>query len=404
MQSTMPSWPKFQTKKPRILLLTSQYFLMGEVVAACKRLELPNQLLDLNTKEATLDGFMRMVLGALISFKPDFVLTVNHLGVDHEGVLAAILDKFDIPLASWFVDNPALILPQHEFLLLPDTAVFTWDSDNMDYLRRQGFPNVFHLPLAADTERFKPGAAKSDPGWEARISFVGNSMLAKTEKRLEAAMPGPVLAEKFRDLAEAFGNSREHSVRDFMHKEFPELADEYEALETPARKLAFETLVTWQSTLDYRLSCIEEILPFDPLVVGDPGWKELLPEHGGWRYHPELSYYDDLPGFYPRSEINFNCTSLQMKGAVNQRVFDVPSCGAFLLTDHREQMEKLFEPGTEIAFYNDPEEIPGLVEKYQNDAEARKSIAEAGRKRVLADHTYDKRMETLVDIMRQTFG
>ncbi len=404
MQSTIPTWPRFQNKKPRILLLTSQYFLMGEIAAACKRLDLPHQLLNLEAKEATLDNFMRLIIGALVSFKPDFVLTVNHLGVDHEGVLAAILEKFGIPLASWFVDNPALILPQHEFLLLPDTAVFTWDSDNMDYLRRQGFPNVFHLPLAADPQRFRPGVAEGEPAWKAQVSFVGNSMVAKTDKRLKAANPGPALESRYKEIAKAFGRGGDHSVKDFMEREFPDLMNEYEKLETTARKLAFETLVTWRSTLDYRLSCIEKTLDFNPLIVGDPGWNELLEGREGWRYHPELSYYDDLPGFYPLSDINFNCTSLQMKGAVNQRVFDVPSCGAFLLTDHRQQMEELFEPGTEIAFYNDPEEIPGLVDKYLNDAEARKGIAEAGRKRVLADHTYDKRLETLVEIMRRTFG
>ena len=77
------------------------------------------------------------------------------------------------------------------------------------------------------------------------------------------------------------------------------------------------------------------ILDFNPLIVGDPGWKELLKGRDGWRYHSELSYYDDLPDFYPLSDINFNCTSQQMKGAVNQRVFDVPCCNGFLLTDHR---------------------------------------------------------------------
>ena len=49
-------------------------------------------------------------------------------------------------------------------------------------------------------------------------------------------------------------------------------------------------------------------------------------------YEP-LNYYKDLPLLYNACKINFNATSLQMKEAVNQRVFDVPACGAFLLTD-----------------------------------------------------------------------
>jgi spore maturation protein CgeB len=138
--------------------------------------------------------------------------------------------------------------------------------------------------------------------------------------------------------------------------------------------------------------------------VGDTGWQELLSAHPGWRYHPELSYYDDLPDFYPLSDINFNCTSQQMKGAVNQRVFDVPCCNAFLLTDHRRQVEDLFEPGAEIVCYATPDDIPELVERYLADPAARARVASAARKRVLAEHTYDHRVASLMETMRKTFG
>ena len=137
--------------------------------------------------------------------------------------------------------------------------------------------------------------------------------------------------------------------------------------------------------------------------MGDNGWGELLPNDSTWEYHRELSYYTDLPRFYPCSKINFNCTSQQMKGAVNQRVFDVPACNGFILTDHRYQMEKLFEPGKEIAVYNSPQEIPQLVEKYLNDEPARQQIVKAARKRILAEHTYDCRLKVLIDNMRQTY-
>jgi spore maturation protein CgeB len=167
--------------------------------------------------------------------------------------------------------------------------------------------------------------------------------------------------------------------------------------------LAFETLITWQSTLDYRLDCVRRLLPFAPLLVGDKGWHDLLAGETGWRHHPEVSYYDDLPGLYPRSKVNFNCISLQMKGAVNQRVFDVPACGGFLITDQRRQMEQLFEPGTEVIAYADPEEIPELVQRWLADPQARQRVAESARKRILAEHTYDHRLETLFQTMRLTF-
>jgi len=93
-----------------------------------------------------------------------------------------------------------------------------------------------------------------------------------------------------------------------------------------------------------------------------------------------------------------------MKGAVNQRVFDVPACGAFVLTDARRQLENLFEPGREMAVYETAEELVALTGRYLADAPARQALAQAGRRRVLAEHTYPRRLETLFAVMRRTFG
>jgi spore maturation protein CgeB len=170
-------------------------------------------------------------------------------------------------------------------------------------------------------------------------------------------------------------------------------------------RLAYETLVTWQATLEYRLSCVRQILSFSPLIVGDRGWHRLLGRPGNkWRYHPGLNYYKELPFFYPCSTINFNCTSLQMKGAVNQRVFDVPACGQFLLTDHRRQIEDLFDPGSEVICFHDPGEIRDLVRFYLHHDTARNKVAARARRRVLAEHTYEHRIEVIFRVMRGRYG
>lgn len=396
-----PVWPKFQNEKPRILLLTSQYFLMGEIVAACERQGVPHMFINMDAKEMELEQFVARISSAINTFRPDFVLTVNHLGVDQEGVLNTLLHKFQLPLASWFVDNPLLILPLYQAQANDNTTIFTWDADRMDSLREMGFSNIFHLPLGTDQTRFLPSKGCTESKWARDISFVGNSMVHKTAKRMEVARISGLLAERYKEVAHAFGQGTEHSVVNFLKENYPELLPEYENLVIPHRKLAFETMVIWQATLEYRLSCVKQTLEFNPMIVGDDGWKQLLPTENTWEYHSELSYYEDLPRFYPCSKINFNCTSQQMKGAVNQRVFDVPACNGFILTDHRYQMEKLFEPGTEIAVYKSQEEIPQLIEKYLSDETARQKIIKAARKRILAEHTYDCRIKTLIDCMRQ---
>ena len=146
--------------------------------------------------------------------------------------------------------------------------------------------------------------------------------------------------------------------------------------------------LTWQATRVYRNGCVRRLLPFHPLIVGDDGWKiEFRHDKLQPRYHGIINYYDELPRFYAHSAINFNCTSKQMKGAVNQRIFDGPAAGGFVLTDWRPQMEALFEPG-EMVCYRSPDEIPDLVRHYLAHPEERRRILEAGRARVLSCHSW----------------
>ena len=391
--------------RTRVLLVTSRFFLCGEVMAAFDRLGVDYRYLDTGGDEVDRDAHLAQLVTAIKTLRPHFALTLNHLGVDHEGLLTGLLSKLDIPLASWFVDNPYLALAVYQRPAAKRTAIFTWDADNLEPLRQSGFSHVFYLPLATDEQRFAAHAApQGQHPWRARVSFVGNSMVIKTRLRLAYSQPGPRLRQAFAELAQGFGRHPAWSVRAYLAERRPDLLDDFAALAHPARQLAFETAVIWESTRLYRRCCLEQLLEFSPLIAGDEGWLETFAgREDTFTRLPELSYYDDLPRFYPLSEINFNCTSLQMKGAVNQRVFDVPACGAFLLTDRRAQMENLFEPGAEVVAYDHPGEIPALVRHYLAHPQERAKVAQAARRRVLAQHTYVARMQELVDVMRRNF-
>jgi spore maturation protein CgeB len=93
-----------------------------------------------------------------------------------------------------------------------------------------------------------------------------------------------------------------------------------------------------------------------------------------------------------------------MGKAVNQRVFDVPACGGFLLTDEQESLEELFEIGREVVTFRHPEEIPELARFYLGHPADRDAVARRGRQRVLAEHTYRHRLSDLVQRMKATYG
>jgi spore maturation protein CgeB len=401
-------YPKFRSWPPRVLLLTSSYFLLGELAAALSRMDVPHLLLNVEARETGCTEFVESLLHSVLTFRPDLLLTINHLGVDREGVLMDLLERLELPLASWFVDNPHLILSLYEGLNSPWAVLFTWDAENLATLRGMGHREVHYLPLATDATRFRPGLPLPPPGhpWRSDISFVGNSMIYKVGARMKAGRFPPELLRSYRRLASEFAASDARAVREFLAgHEDRSLAASFEALGSLERQLSYETMITWEATRQYRKACLERILPFRPLLVGDRGWKITFAGSAGQcRCLPELAYYTDLPRFYPCSRVNFNCTSMQMKGAVNQRVFDVPACGGFLITDHRWQMEELFDPGSEVVSFREPDEVADLVAHYLSHPAERAKIAAAARKRVLSCHRYEHRMEILLRTMAGVYG
>jgi spore maturation protein CgeB len=403
------AYPKFQGSAPRVLLLDRPYFLQAEIKDALTRLEIPWAALPVSTESRGSTQFIEELLRRVLEFKPDFLLTVNHFGLDREGRLAELLERLNLPLASWFVDNPHLILSRYAGLARAGTVIFTWDADNVPSLKSQGYANTHYLPLGTDATRFCPGLPPGPENWRAEVSFVGDSMKRAVAESLAACSGPQALLENYAALATGFGESNQRSVQDFLEAGHPALAAALRALDSEEERLACESLLTWEATRQYRSSCVGALAGFNAVVAGDPeGWNGVFRtgecRSGSVRLLPRLDYYRDLPVFYPMSAVNLNCTSRQMKGAVNQRVFDVPACGGFVLTDRRAQLGALFEPGLEVAVYDTPEDIAGLAKSYLQDGAARERISSAARRRILAEHTYEHRLTRLLRIMRASFA
>lgn len=403
--------PRFQNKTIRLLLISSRYFLFGEVHEACKRLGIDCLHLQLANDSMGTNEFIKELLKNIATFKPDAVLTLNHSGIDREGVLTHLLERMEIPLISWFVDNPHLVLYEYSGLNSPWLHIFTWDKDNIPSLKEKGFENVHYLPLGTDPERFHPRNknAHTPASWKSEVSFVGNSMLDKVEKRWEACDFQHELDDEFFAAGKDFAHDSERIISEFIsgkvQTDYPQLYAFHNSLEDLEKKLAFEAGLTWEATRYYRLSCVEQLLDFNPMIVGDDGWKTFFAnEKRPWRWHEPIPYYSHLPNFYPQSIINFNSTSMQMKGATNQRILDAPAAGAFVLTDWREQMDDLFEENEEVICYRHLDEIPDLIKFYLKNDTAREKIVTAARKRVLTCHTWDNRVEEIVRVMRIQYG
>ncbi|MBM3328379.1 MAG: glycosyltransferase [Calditrichaeota bacterium] len=84
---------------------------------------------------------------------------------------------------------------------------------------------------------------------------------------------------------------------------------------------------------------------------------------------------------------------------LNPRTFEIAACGGAQLIDQRQLLPDHFQPGRELVLFGNGDEMVSEVKALLNDPDRRKAIAEAGRQRVLAEHTYELRMAAALEFI-----
>ncbi len=130
-----------------------------------------------------------------------------------------------------------------------------------------------------------------------------------------------------------------------------------------------------------------------------PASSPILSRHGGEVWG--MAMYRALA----RSRITLNRhINVAENNANNMRLFEATGVGSLLLTDRKDNLHELFEIDKEVLAYSSKEEAAELVKYYLAHPEEAQQIAEAGQRRTLRDHTYTKRMEELVPILKRHVG
>ena len=225
-------------------------------------------------------------------------------------------------------------------------------------------------------------------------------MIEKVKKSYDKTNVPERFLKFYKKIAIDFLKTDEKSVEKLIAHKYPDLYNHFKTWDN-VNKTNFETTVTWEATRIYRYQCVKETINFNPLIVGDIGWKNYFRDK--CNYFREVSYYTELPFIYNLATINFNTTSLQMKNAVNQRVFDVPACKGFIITDYRKQIENLFEVDKEVICYKKTNEIPYIIKYFLENKEKRLEIVKNAYERVINEHKYTDRVKKIIDIVKSVY-
>jgi len=106
-----------------------------------------------------------------------------------------------------------------------------------------------------------------------------------------------------------------------------------------------------------------------------------------------------------RSQITLNRhIDVSANFANNMRLFEATGMGTCLVTDAKDNLAELFEPGKEVVTYASTDECVEKTRSLADRPAERQRIATAGQARCLADHTYERRMTELIAILTRRFG
>ncbi len=119
---------------------------------------------------------------------------------------------------------------------------------------------------------------------------------------------------------------------------------------------------------------------------------------------------EDSVKIYQSTKININLhssiektTTITQGDFVNPRTFELAALGAFQVVDKRSLMEELFEDDM-LATFTSLEEMYAHIEYYLQRSDERERMSQKAQAHVLAKHSYEQRMKTLLNYVQEKCG
>lgn len=150
------------------------------------------------------------------------------------------------------------------------------------------------------------------------------------------------------------------------------------------------------------ISMFDYLAQHDAIELWGYGAKHLPPESAARKHHHGDAWGTKMYQIYSDAKI---CVNRHIETAENyannMRLYEATGMGAMIITEKRENLSDLFEPGKEVETYETKEELLEKIHYYLAHDNERRKIAQAGQARTLQDHTYRKRMAELVTLLQK---
>lgn len=328
----------------------------------------------------------------------DCVFSLNYF--PHVSDLCEELGKKYI---AWTVDSPLISL-YHQSLFNKCNYIFIFDRFYCEELKNLGAEHVWYLPLAVNCSRVDriTGSLTSEERnkWHSEVSFVGGMYHRNSYDEIKDRLPEYLRGYFDAAMAaqmEIYGDSIFDKVLtvDILEK-LCELID----FKQDERAFSDIALVFSSTFLGFKLANIERVqilnklaghFPTD-LYTDDPD-KELI----GVNLKSAVNYMTDMPKVFNCSRININPVMRNIRTGIPLRAWDIVGAGGFLMTSFQLEYMDFFENGKDYVYYESHDDLLRKTEYYLNHEDERVQIARNGHEKAVKFHSYEKRMEFILD-------
>ncbi|MBC8432297.1 MAG: glycosyltransferase [Desulfobacterales bacterium] len=383
--------------KKRVLLLSSdQSMIYHDLIDGFKSLEWETSVELFGTGRHNEPTAHEKLALRIRSYEPQLVLSINQNGLDLDGYILAALKQAGINVVVWYVDNPfALISGDNRQMVKDASLLLCFDSSYVENLQEQTGVTAAHLPLGTNPKRFSPPQSPHfGPEWD--IVFVGNldlDMVRRQRSALERDQP--FLIRLVDNAVKKIASDSFRYNKDLFKFEAQSLGIDWDNLPFGLQERVCIVTET-DASAQKRLFMVSVLGDNKIKVVGDSEWRQfILPG----RLLQPVDYLKGLCGIYQKSKINLNISRLQLRATVNQRIFDVPAAGGFLLTDKTFELEQYLQPDKEVGVFENAGELKDKVNYYLANEKERIAISASARRRVLNEHTYAHRMSKIIRML-----
>lgn len=330
----------------------------------------------------------------------DFVMSINYFPA-----ISDTCNALSMKYVSWTCDSPLLAL-YTKSVFNPCNYIFSFDQWVYEDFRLRGVKNIYYLPLAVNTSRlnqevFAPDSFTKEEKkkYQTPIAFVGNLYERNSYDDLTGLpdyLQGYLDAVIQAQLKVPSKNFLEEMISEDIEIQLGKLgigmsSDSYfggTALLMATTFLGFKTTSVERHTLLNAISRRHKLSLYTNSNTDD---MPFIKNCG------KVDYLTEMPKVFRCSKINLNITLRTIRTGIPLRIFDVMGAGGFLLTNFQPELAYFFKNKEDLVWYTDQEDMMEKLEYYLSHEKERKAIAEHGYETISRFHTYDARLDQLLE-------